>query len=212
MPDASLATSQQDRLETGSACCRGVPGRSRGVGEKTGGTKYRGPNGPGPPSGGGPGPFTRAGALSRPTSSEFRPPDPGAGRRLGAPWAGHAVRDVAVGGRSGRDRAGQIDRRIVDGRVHSLGRDATVKARGPQLEQFSEILTEARAVVGREDAEASLISGPDSAAIGEPAAQNGVGAARIEPAGGFARRGFPAIHRRCGGIPRPIGGGLTVGR
>jgi ABC-2 type transport system ATP-binding protein len=59
-----------------------------------------------------------------------------------------------------------------------------------QPEQFSEILTEARAVVGREDAEALSISGPDSAAIGEPPAQNGGVPHELSPRAGSLEESF----------------------
>jgi ABC-2 type transport system ATP-binding protein len=71
-----------------------------------------------------------------------------------------------------------------------VGRDAAVKVRGPQLEQFSEILTKAGAVVGREDAEASLISGLDGAAIREPAAQNDVVPHELSPQAGSHEEAF----------------------
>jgi ABC-2 type transport system ATP-binding protein len=68
--------------------------------------------------------------------------------------------------------------------------DAAVKVRSPQLAQFAEILTKAGAVVGRQDAEALLVSGLDSAAVGELAADNGVVLHELSPQAGSLEEAF----------------------
>src|SRR5882757_1366398 len=85
MPDASVATSQADRLEP-ARCAVGVYPAGWGDRGEIGGNGITGPNGPGPPSGGGPGPFACA-DLYRPVSSEYSlPVRTGNGRRFGARW------------------------------------------------------------------------------------------------------------------------------
>src|SRR5882757_3291447 len=85
MPDASVATSQADRLEP-ARCAVGVYPAGWGDRGEIGGNGITGPNGPGPPSGGGPGPFACA-DLYRPVSSEYSSPvRTGNGRRFGARW------------------------------------------------------------------------------------------------------------------------------
>jgi ABC-2 type transport system ATP-binding protein len=73
--------------------------------------------------------------------------------------------------------------------IHRAG-DATVKVRAPQLSEFSKILGNAGAQVRPSGSDALLVSGMDSAAIGELAAANGVTLHELSPQTGSLEEAF----------------------
>jgi ABC-2 type transport system ATP-binding protein len=68
--------------------------------------------------------------------------------------------------------------------------DAAVKVRAPQLSELSEILTKAGAAIRHADSDALLVSGMDSAAIGELAAVNGMTLHELSPQTGSLEEAF----------------------